>query len=135
MVLDVLSLIDNLIQKLLILIRNDISFQQIIRSNQHIIGRIFIQLLPALLLASCNQQHLQLRCETFKLFSPVEYERSGAHNQGGACPAFFFCRQKHGDRLKSLPKPHIICQETSESACLQCTQPSIALFLISAHNP
>ena len=59
MVLDVLSLIDNLIQKLLILIRNDISFQQVIRSNQHIIGRIFIQLLPALLLASCNQQHLQ----------------------------------------------------------------------------
>ena len=134
MVLDILCLVYDLIEELLLLIKQDIPFQKIVGRDEHIDLLIRSNDILAFLLISGDQGNSQFRREPLKFLSPIENQRGRRHHQGGSFLSLLLCRKQHCDHLQRLAQPHIVGQDPPELPCFQCPKPFEPVFLVFTHD-
>ena len=133
-IFDILGLVQNMITEHPPLILLDVPFQQIVRSDRHIVAHAAADSLSPLLRVSQNRQHGEFRGKTANLRLPVENQGSGADHQGGAVVPRLTGVQQQGDDLQGLAQAHIVGQDAAEAVLLHGFQPAVAGFLVIAQH-
>ena len=137
MILDILRLVDNLAEKADVFIFCQISFQQLIRSNQNIPALGAMDNFCPLPGRPGHHFYRNAGGKSLKLAVPVKYQRCRGDNQAPSV-ILRFClqkfRQQKGYRLQSLSKPHIVRKNAAKSVMAKSFQPHKTVFLVLAQG-